>query len=99
MEHKYLNSWIGKAHAFIVVPFMALALYEIGMEYAGGKNANLWGIPVMILGFISFLKAKWSVIKNKKLVSFGCDPMTQKNTYFYFLGWVLMITGYIISWR
>ncbi|WP_408095701.1 hypothetical protein ACJVC5_11710 [Peredibacter sp. HCB2-198] len=98
MEHRYLKTTIGKIHAAIVVPSMLFCFLIFCYEFAQGKNPNLWGMIVSLIGFALFLKAKRSVIRKGKLISFGCDLMDQKNTNFYFSGWVLFIAGYFLSW-
>lgn len=99
MEHNYLKTWVGRLHALLVLPSMFIIFIGFAYQYSIGKEAHLWGLPVTIIGFLMFLKAKWSVIKEKKLFTFGCDPMDQKNTYFYFFGWVMMIAGYFLSFN
>jgi len=97
MEHNYLNTWFGKLQAIIVLPSIFIIFIGFAYQYSFGKEVHAWGIPVSIIGLLMFLKAKWSVLKNGKFFTFGCDPMNQTNTYFYFLGWVMMIAGYFIS--
>lgn len=98
MEHRYTQTLIGKIHAAIVAPTLPLIIIAFYLAYIEGKEANLWGILVSLIGFTMFFKAKLSVIKHKKLFSVGCDLMDQKNVYFYFFGWVVMIGGYFLSW-
>lgn len=98
MEHRYTKTTIGKIHSMIVsltIPTVIIGMY---LDYIQGKESNLWGFAISIVGFLLFLKAKISVIKSKKLFSLGCDLMDQRNTYFYFFGWLLMIAGYFLSW-
>lgn len=99
MEHKYLETRIGKIHAALVAPSMLICLIAYGYEFSKGKTPFGWALLISVIGFGFFLKAKLSLIKTGKLVSFGCDLMDQKNTYFYFFGWVLMLAGYFLSWR
>lgn len=97
MEHRYLQTTIGKIHAAIVVPSMFICFIAICFEYSKGRTPVLWGLLVSVLGLILFIKAKWSVIKKGIRISWGCDLMDQKNTNLYFIGWVLMIGGYFMS--
>ena len=99
MEHNYLKTTIGKIHATIVAPSMFICLIAFGYEYSKGKTPIAWAFTISAIGFGLFLKAKLSVIKTGKMFSFGCDLMDQRNTFFYFFGWVLMLAGYFLSWR
>ncbi|HXH75049.1 MAG TPA: hypothetical protein VNJ08_08795 [Bacteriovoracaceae bacterium] len=99
MEHKYLKTTFGKFHAAIVLPSMFIAFLGFCYEYAEGREPWPWGLAISVVGFIFFLQAKMSVIKQGKLISWGCDLMDQRNTYFYFFGWVMMIGGYFLSFH
>jgi len=60
------------------------------------KNLTFSYIIVLVLfllGFSLFLKAKISVIKNGKIVTFGSSLMTRINKVYYRLGYALMIIG------
>lgn len=98
MEHKYTQTLIGKIHVAIISVTLPLVIIAFYLDYAQGKEPNLWGILLSLVGFVMFFKAKISVIKNKKLFSIGCDLMDQKHTNLYFLGWIIMIAGYFLSW-
>lgn len=98
MEHNYLKTSFGKFHAAIVSPTIFLVLIAFGYEYAQGKTPFIWAQLISLAGFGLFLKAKLSIIKTGKWVTFGCDLMDQRNTNFYFAGWVLMVAGYFLSW-
>ncbi len=98
MEHKYTQTLIGKIHAAIVAPTIPLVIIAFYLDYTKDKEANLWGLIISLVGFAMFFKAKMSVVKHKKLFSIGCDLMDQKHTNLYFFGWVVMISGYFLSW-
>lgn len=98
MEHKYLKTFVGRIHGFVIFLTIPMIIISVYLDYTNGREANLWGLGVTVFGFCLFFKAKLSVIKTKKLFSFGCDFMDQKNTNLYFLGWVIMIAGYFLSW-
>ncbi len=98
MEYKYTQTFIGKIHAALVAPTIPLLIILYYLKYIKDKEPNLWGLIISFIGLGLFLKAKFSIIKNKKLISFGCDLMDQKNSLFYFVGWLLMIAGYFLSW-
>lgn len=99
MEHNYLKTTIGKIHAAIVVPTMLIIFTGFCYEYAQGREPWPWGLLVSVVGFGLFLKAKFSIIKTGKFISWGCDLINQKNTNFYFIGWVLMVAGYFLSFK
>lgn len=99
MEHRYLKTTIGKIHAALVVPSMFIVFIGYCYEYSKGREVWPWGMLVSLVGLVLFLKAKWSVLKVGKLITWGCDLMDQKNTYFYFFGWVFMVSGYFLSFR
>ena len=50
-----------------------------------------------IAGFFMFFKAKISVIKRGKLVSFGTSNMSKTNRVCYILGYILMGIGLFFS--
>jgi hypothetical protein len=54
-------------------------------------------LVLWIVGFSMFFKAKLSVIRQGKLISFGVRNMSQTNRICYILGYVLMGTGLIFS--
>lgn len=99
MEHNYLKTSIGKIHAAVVLPTIILAFLLFCYDYSKGKSPVIWGLLISVVGLVLFLRAKFSVIKTGKVVSFGCDLMDQKNAYFYFAGWVMIIGGYFLSFK
>ena len=52
----------------------------------------LWAV-----GFSMFLKAKLSVIRQGKLLSFGTSGMSRTNHIFYLLGYIIMAAGLLLS--
>jgi hypothetical protein len=75
---------------YLVLPF---ALYE----HMKNTPANIYGFPLMVIGFLVFLIPKITMIRKGKLISFGCEGMTNKMTFLYFAGIVLMFLGFIIT--
>ncbi len=48
---------------------------------------------LLLLGFGFFLKAKLSVIRSGRLVTFGTRCMTQPNRTCYIIGYILMVSA------
>ncbi|MBL6991338.1 MAG: hypothetical protein ISR65_16260 [Bacteriovoracaceae bacterium] len=99
MEHNYLNTGLGRIHFGLVIMSLVVIFFGYSYEYSVGKEVVIWGIPVSLIGFGMFLKAKWSVIKQRKFFTIGCHPMSRTNTYLYVIGWILMIAGYFLSFK
>ena len=97
MDNRYYESPLGKAQTLIGSLAIIFTLISFANQYSIGKEANPYGLIVTMLGLGFFLKAKISVIKKGKYVSFGCDHMNQRNSWFYSLGWFLMLSGYFLS--
>lgn len=62
-----------------------------------GAKVQLIGVPVLFLGAIAFLVAKISVVRRRMYFTFGCDNMSTRMMWLYFVGYVLMIVGYIVT--
>jgi hypothetical protein len=52
---------------------------------------------VVLIGFLCFAFAKLSVIRHKRLVSFGTRVMTEDEANFYRIGYYLMGLGFIFT--
>jgi len=50
-----------------------------------------------IVGFLLFLKAKISMIKQGKLLSFGFAEMSRSDRIFYVFGYIIMGIGMLLS--
>lgn len=61
----------------------------------GQNNYILISLSLYFVGLILFLCAKWSIMKTGKLVTFGTSGMTQKNRWYYRLGYLLMGSGFV----
>jgi hypothetical protein len=96
MESRYLKTAFGKFHAVIVMGSLAILFLDFCYRFSFGKTPTLWGLAVSLAGFSLFLKAKLSLIRKGTYFSWGCDLMDQKNTYYYFFGWLLMVGGYFL---
>jgi hypothetical protein len=75
---------------FLIIP---IALYD----HMKNTPPNIYGFPFMILGFLIFLIPKISQIGKGKLVSFGCEGLTQRMSLIYFSGVLLMFVGFLIT--
>jgi len=59
---------------------------------------SYWTIlSLLFLGFILFLKAKLSLIKEGKLLTFGAKGMSKSNRALYISGYILMLLSLILS--
>lgn len=54
-------------------------------------------LALFAIGFVLFFKAKWSLVKNGTLISFGSGLMTKTNRFMYRGGYLLMGIGLIIT--
>lgn len=75
-----------------VVCVVAFDLLTTAPAYYVVTLLALWAV-----GFAMFLKAKLSVIKQGKLVSFGPGPMSRTNRTFYIWGYVVMALAFVMS--
>lgn len=75
---------------YILIPFL---IYF----HMNDAKVQVYGSPVLLLGFILFLIAKISVIRKGSYFSFGCDNMGKKMMWSYFAGYLLMITGCFLT--
>lgn len=74
-----------------------------GLVYSMPRT-SLWTMAVLLIaGFSIFAKAKWSVIKQGTLFTFGPAKMSKQNRVFYFLGYfsmglgLLMLLGFVLT--
>jgi hypothetical protein len=85
----------------IVLQFgLPLTAIAIGCLFWLLTSAPLHYIFIMLLfwavGFSMFLKAKLSVIRQSKLMSFGPRGMSRTNRIFYLLGYIIMTAGLLL---
>ncbi len=80
------------------LPFLGVGVCYVALLLV---SAPLESMLIMVLfwvaGFLMFFKAKFSLIGQGKLISFGVSDMSQKNRICYILGYVLMGVGLIFS--
>ena len=82
-------------YAMVLMP-LVLGLFVarfIGLYYRMPTTA-FWIMAVFfLLGFVLFVKAKFSIIKQGQLFTFGPSKMTKSNRISYFLGYGGMVIG------
>lgn len=85
-------------YAIVIMPLalgLVLASF-IGLCYRMPGSA-FWTMAVFfLLGFVLFVKAKLSVIKQGILFTFGPSKMSQPNLIAYFIGYGGMGTGLLL---
>jgi hypothetical protein len=54
---------------------------------------------VILVGFLLFLFPKLHVVRHKQRISFGTVLMTEGQANLYRLGYVLMGSGYLLTFR
>jgi len=101
--HFYEKSWIGK---WVYKPMASLLWvgFLLGAAYNHATQGIIqpWALFIVILGFILFLAAKIQVLKSGKLISFGADLTSNQPWQIalpYVAGYILMLTGFILSFR
>ena len=60
---------------------------------------NLWPTALVVIGFVFFLAAKSTVLRQRVLVSFGSGKMPNAWSVIYVLGYGLMIVGCALLFR
>lgn len=75
----------------VILPILLTLLINTPVQY----------VVVMLIfwlvGFMMFIKAKVSVIRQGKIISLGSGDMSRINRIFYRLGYVLMAIGLVLS--
>ena len=92
-EHEL--SKFGKIASILI--FVIPAIISAIVNIATHTVPNPWAFFVVIIGFALFLFAKISVIRKKKLVSFGTSYMTEGMANLYRLGYWLMVFGILLT--
>ncbi|MCU7930967.1 MAG: hypothetical protein KZQ90_09210 [Candidatus Thiodiazotropha sp. (ex Codakia rugifera)] len=98
-EKSLIGKWVYKPMATLLwVGFLLGAAYN----HATQGTIQPWALFIVVLGFILFLVAKIQVLKSGKLISFGADLTSNQPwqiTLPYAAGYILMLTGFILSFR
>jgi len=76
---------------FFILIAIVLAVFD---EY---MLSSLYGIGLIVLGFILFLSAKIHVFKKGKFFSFGTNFMSEKISIIYYAGYFLILSGLLVS--
>lgn len=76
---------------FFILVTIVLAIFD---EY---MLSSLYGIGLIVLGFILFLSAKIHVFKKGKFFSFGTNFMSKKISIIYYAGYFLILSGLLVS--
>jgi|SRR5216683_3606568 len=74
----------------VMLPFVVVAVLR---NAAQGVVPRPWAFLIVLAGFACFMFPKSSVIRNKRLISFGTRLMTQDQGNSYRLGYWLMGVG------
>ncbi len=75
----------------IIIAYVVTFLVNVPLQYTSIM------LVFWVAGFLLFFKAKLSVIKRGKLISFGVSNMSKANRICYILGYVLMGLGLFFS--
>jgi hypothetical protein len=79
-----------------IVIAVGIALRAVAQNAVNGVVTRPWALG-MVFGFVCFLLPKLAVVREKKLVSFGTGPMTNRQENFYRLGYFLMGLGVLLA--
>ena len=83
-------------YAIVLMP-LVLGLFVakfIGLYYRMPTTAFLIMAVFFILGFVLFVKAKFSIIKQGQFFTIGPSKMTKSNRISYFIGYGGMVIGF-----
>jgi hypothetical protein len=79
------------------------SVFSAGLVHSMPRT-SFWAMVVLfVAGFSMFAKAKWSVIKQGKLLTFGPAQMSKQDCIFHFLGYFsiglgfLMLLGFVLT--
>ena len=76
---------------------LALSATTAFQNAAHGVVGRPWALSIVLIGFLCFFFPKLSIIRGKKLVSFGTGFMTEHQANFYRAGYFLMVVGLLLS--
>jgi hypothetical protein len=85
-------------YSMVLVPlvFGMFLVRFMGLYYSMPKIA-FWIIAgLILLGFVLFAKAKFSIIKQGQLFTFGPSKMSKSNRIEYFIGYGGMCIGFFL---
>ncbi len=76
---------------------VVIALGTGALNVAQGIVTRPWALGMVLIGFLFFLGPKLTVMREKKLVSFGTRLMTNRQANFYRLGYFFMGRGLLLA--
>jgi hypothetical protein len=80
------------------IPFLCAGIFvPISMLISVPRVWYWVSLLLILLGFALFAKAKFSMIKKGKLLTFGTMEMAKADRAFYIAGYVLMSLGLLLS--
>lgn len=84
--------------AVLIGPFVLGTCFIVGTYLSFNiPRATVWiSSGLILVGFISFFKAKMSVVSRGKLISFGTKKMTKRNKVAYYCGYCVMGLGALL---
>ena len=88
------------ANLFLALMPMLAALVTVvtfNVVYPAPFRSGYIGLALCSLGLLLFISAKISVIKLGRLLSFGTTGMRPSMRYSYWLGYLLMVIGCILT--
>ena len=80
-----------------ILILLAFAATAVVQNAAHGMIKRPWAFAIVLIGFGCFLFPKVSVVRKKKLVSFGTRIMNEDQANFYRVGYYLMGLGLILT--
>ena len=87
---KIILGLVGLIWFFILIG-LVLIIFD---EY---KLSGLYGIGLITVGFLFFLRAKVYVFKKGKFISFGTKHMSERISLIYYAGYFLILSGLLVS--
>ena len=100
--HFYEKSPIGDVYKWIVGTAWIALLCGAAWNHVTEGVRQFWALPILLLGFVLFLVAKISVIRGGTWLSFGAtviEKASRSMKFCYVLGYLLMILGFIFSFK
>lgn len=94
-----IGQWVYKAVATVL--WVGLLFGAVYNQVSSGAVQS-WALPIVGVGVVLFLIAEIQMIISGKLFSFGADVASSKAWQIalpYIAGYILMITGFIISFK
>ena len=102
-QHFYNKSPIGRYFYKPITGILWILLLIIaGYNHVQKGEPQIIGLSILLTGFILFLISKISVIKKGKLLTFGASVVentSREMAVCYYFGYILMIVGFIMSFK